>query len=260
MNRRTFIHALGGSLAASLAAAADAPAGMVRIPGGAYAPLFSKAAASRTVSAFALDVAQVTNAEFLAFVTEHPEWRRSKIKRAFGDSAYLQHWAQDLDFGPQGDTLKDAPVTHVSWFAARAYLKARGRRLPTTDEWELAARASQTQADASRSSDFNQRILEWYSKPTPASLPAVSASEANVFGVRGLHGLVWEWVADFNNAISTGEGRGGDSVDRDLFCGAGAVASADPANYAAFMRYAFRSSLKGHYCVPNLGFRGAVTL
>jgi sulfatase modifying factor 1 len=259
MNRRTFLGSFS-TLLALPALAREAPAGMVKIAGGSYTPMFGKASTLRGVAAFALDITQVTNAEFLAFVTEHPEWRRSQVKRVFADASYLKHWAGDLDLGAQTDQLKDAPVTAVSWFAARAYLKTKGRRLPTTDEWEFAARASATEADASRSDEFNRRILEWYAKPTLAVLPAVQTSEANLFGVRGMHGVVWEWVADFNNAISTGEGRGGDTVDRDLFCGAGAVATANPANYAAFMRYAFRSSLQGNYCVPNLGFRGALTL
>ncbi len=259
MNRRTFLGSVG-TLLAMPALAREAPAGMVKIAGGSYKPLFGKTTALRGVAAFALDITQVTNAEFLAFVTEHPEWRRSQVKRVFADASYLKHWEGDLDLGPQSDQLKDAPVTAVSWFAARAYLKTKGLRLPTTDEWEFAARASATEADASRSDEFNHRILEWYAKPTPSALPAAHSSEANVLGVRGMHGQVWEWVVDFNNAISTGEGREGGTADRDLFCGAGAVASANPANYAAFMRYAFRSSLQGNYCVPNLGFRGALTL
>ena len=46
-------------------------------------------------------------------------------------------------------------------------------------------------------------------------------------------------------------------IDRKLYCAGGALGATDTRNYAAFMRYAFRSSLKGNYTVPNLGFRGA---
>jgi formylglycine-generating enzyme required for sulfatase activity len=39
------------------------------------------------------------------------------------------------------------------------------------------------------------------------------------------------------------------------FCGAGAATAADATDYATFMRYAFRSSLRASYTVRNLGFR-----
>ena len=55
----------------------------------------------------------------------------------------------------------------------------------------------------------------------------------------------------------TGESRGDTTLERNLFCAGGALSAGDPSNYAAFMRYAFRSSLKGNYAVGNLGFRGA---
>ena len=43
-----------------------------------------------------------------------------------------------------------------------------------------------------------------------------------------------------------------------LYCGSGAVGASDFENYAAFMRYAFRSSLEARYTVANLGFRGVL--
>ncbi|MCZ6671666.1 MAG: SUMF1/EgtB/PvdO family nonheme iron enzyme, partial [Verrucomicrobia bacterium] len=122
---------------------AETPSGMVRIPAGDYIPLYIKDAEKRSVKAFLIDIRPVTNAEFLAFVREHPKWRRSQVKRLFADSAYLQHWAGDLDLGPQAGKIADSPVTNVSWFATRAYLKSKGKRLPTEDEWEYVACADE---------------------------------------------------------------------------------------------------------------------
>jgi formylglycine-generating enzyme required for sulfatase activity len=246
---------LSGITAAWLQAAPPIPAGMMLIPGGAYKPLLTQNAPVRSVPPFLLDIDCVTNGQFLEFVRAHPQWRRSQVKAIFADSGYLKHWASDLEPGTSAPL--DAPVVNVSWFAARAYLKAQGKRLPTTDEWEFAARASATEPDASKDANFTAQILSWYSHPSPPVLPAVGGAEANVYGVRGLHGLVWEWVLDFNNAISTGESRDRNELDRLAFCGAGALGSADPGNYAAYMRFAFRSSLQGSYCIANLGFRGA---
>lgn len=148
-------------------------------------------------------------------------------------------------------------MTHVSWFAAQAYCEAQGKRLPTQDEWEFAARADATRLDASQDQAFLRQLLEWYSKPATSALEGVQSGILNVHALRGLHGLVWEWVHDFNSTMIVGDSRGDGSLERKLFCGAGSLLAADVSNYAAFMRYAFRSSLKGDYCVGSLGFRGA---
>lgn len=234
-----------------------APSGMVLVPGGEYKPLYAKETKPRTAAAWFLSVAPVTNAEFLGFVKSHPEWQRSKVDRAMADENYLRHWAGDLDLGADAAKLGPAPVTHVSWFAARAYCESKGLRLPTQDEWEFAARADATRIDATTDQAFLQKLLEWYAKPHAGGLPAASAAEPNVYGLRGLHGLVWEWVKDFNSTMIVGDSRGDDSLERKLFCGSGSLLASDVSNYAAFMRYAFRSSLKGNYCVGSLGFRTA---
>lgn len=240
---------------ASLSAAEPPPPGMAAIPAGSYAPAYGKGAKARTVEAFFMDVAQVTNGQFLDFVTRHPEWRRSRIQRSLADPTYLSHWAGDLDLG--SDRRRDAPVTHVSWFAARAYCAAHGRRLPTQDEWEFVARADATRADASKDPAFVQQLLAWYSRPAISALDDARSTAANAYGLRGLHGQVWEWVEDFNATVAGADSRSDGSPDPRLFCGAGSLLAADAGNYAAFMRYAFRSSLKGAYCVGTLGFRCA---
>ena len=234
------------------AAAAD----MARIPAGSYVPLYIKDAKTREVKAFFIDKVPVTNGEFLKFVTETPKWRRSQRKRLFADDNYLRHWAGDLDLGPDAEKLCDAPVTNISWFAARAYLKSQGKRLPTEDEWEYVACADDTRANAAKDKQFVARLLEWYGKPNDPFHSAENANP-NYYGVSAMHGFVWEWVRDFNNSMVTGESRGDSGVDRALYCAGGALGTADPHNYAAFMRYAFRSSLKGNCTVKNLGFRGA---
>jgi formylglycine-generating enzyme len=236
------------------------PPDMVFIPGGSYKPLYSKAAAERTTSPFFMDVIQVTNRQFLEFVKEYPEWQRSKVNPAQADANYLRHWSGDLDLGPEAGEIQDTPVTNVSWFAAKAYCEAHGRRLPTQDEWEFVARADASRLDASNDPAFLRQLLEWYSKPANGSAEPAKSAPVNVHGLRGLHGLVWEWVNDFNSTMIVGDSRGDGSLERRLFCGAGSLLAADVSNYAAYMRYAFRSSLKGEYCVSSLGFRGAKSL
>lgn len=242
-------------LALTALAAAESPLpGMVAVPGGSYKPLYAREAKPRRVAPFQLDIHAVTNAQFLDFVTRHPEWRRSRVSPTQADAAYLRHWAGDLDLG---QALPEAPVTHVSWHAARAYAAACGRRLPDQDEWEFAARADARRADASADPEFLRVLLEWYSTPASKQPKPVQQAPADVHGVRGLHGQVWEWVEDFNATLLVGDGRGDGAAQRDLFCGGASLLAADPGNYAAYMRYAFRASLRGHYCVGSLGFRTA---
>lgn len=237
-----------------LAAHADE---MVALPAGVYRPLFrgEKDLKEIAVRAFRLDVHPVTNAEFLEFVRANPRWQRAQVKRLFADAGYLQHWAGDLD--PGAESMSARPVTFVSWFAAKAYCQWKGGRLPTTAEWELAAAAGYETGDGAKEPAFQRDLLRWYSTPSPPVLPAVATGRANHFGLHDLHGLVWEWTSDFNSSLVTGDARGDTGLDRQLFCGAGSLGASDRANYPAFMRYGFRSSLKAGYTVHNLGFRCA---
>jgi len=237
-----------------------APADMVCVSNGVYQPLFRSLTdpTNVPVAAFWLEVTPVTNEKFLEFVRANPRWQRSQVKRIFADENYLKHWEGDLN--PGAHARPDQPVTWVSWFAAKAYAQWQGKRLPTVAEWEVAAAASATLADGTQDAGFQRDILRWYATSSPAVLPDVGSGPKNFWGVRDLHGLVWEWVADFNSATVTGDARGDTGLDRQLFCGAGAVGARDVENFPAFMRYGFRSSLKAGYTVHNLGFRCAKDL
>jgi len=243
-----------------VSAGTNTPAGMVVIAGGVFKPLFRSVTDFKEVAVkpFCLDAFPLTNEDFLQFVRANPRWRRSAVKRLFADESYLRDWKGDLELGT--NTPANAPVTFVSWFAAKACAQWKGKRLPTVAEWELVAAASKTRPDGENDPDFTRALLAWYSTPSSNRLPSVGAGGTNYWGVYDLHGLVWEWVADFNTAMVTGDARGDTGLDRQLFCGSGSVGVSDPSNYAAFMRYGFRSSLKADYCVHNLGFRCAKSL
>jgi len=208
----------------------------------------------------------VSVAEYRQFLTTHPEWQKDRVPPLYADARYLHDFdslvAKPSDKAPAKNPNKAAakssenlPITNVSWFAARSFCAAQGMRLPTIIEWEYMAAASETARNANRDQAFLARILEWYGEPQGAGLKPVGSIYKNLYGIWDLHGLIWEWVEDFNSTFVTGESREDGSFNKDLFCGAGAMSSADKENYAAFMRFAFRSGLKGRSSVWNLGFR-----
>ncbi|AHZ85103.1 Formylglycine-generating enzyme [Bdellovibrio bacteriovorus] len=237
-------------LTAVLLSCAGQAAPEVLIPAGEYKMPAKLNQKSIKVAEFKIDMRPVTNAEYLEFVRQNPQWRKAGVKKIFADSSYLSYWPADLEFGDK--SMANSPVVRVSWFAAREYCAWKGRRLPFTNEWEYVA-----QSPYKNRTEIRELILEWYGRGAEWPLASVEKGSANRFGVHDMHGLIWEWVEDFNTALVTGESRADGGLDKNLFCGAGASGAADPGDYAAFMRFAFRSSLQARYTVQNLGFRCA---
>jgi sulfatase modifying factor 1 len=204
------------------------------------------------VASFALRVLPVTQGEFLQFVKKQPQWQRQNIALTFADASYLQDWKTPLKL--HDDSSEPRPVVNVSWFAAQAFCESEGGRLPTWLEWEYAAAADATRTDARRDPQWLSRILGWYARPA-STAPAPVGGERNVYGVRDLHGLVWEWVDDFNSLLVSVDSRAQGDPDKLQFCGAGAISLQDRDNYAVLMRIALLSSLKASDSTSSLGFR-----
>ncbi len=210
------------------------------------------------IPAFWLDRRPVTNSEFLTFTNANPEWQHGAAIRLFVDASYLSHWVTATELGP--NISAEQPVTHVSWFAATAYCEARGDRLPRWYEWEFAAAADATRADARDDPRWRQQILNWYSMPGSKPLSPVGQRAANFYGVHDLHGLVWEWVDDYNALVVAADNREQGGADKIQFCGAGAISMERKEDYAVLMRVAMLSSLEANYTTRNLGFRCAADL
>lgn len=218
----------------------------VRVPKGVYVPFFRDLGEVETeVGPLLVDRYPVTNEEFYSFVKGNPKWSKTAIPKIFSSAQYLNHWKSEKNLDP---AIAQLPVTNLSWYAARAYCASRGRRLMTVAEWEYAS-------DAQNPANL-QMILDWYAKPA-SSLENVAKAKANKYGVRGMHGFIWEWVEDYSSVIIAGDSRDSNDTSKSLFCGAGSLRAKDPAQYATFMRFAHRSSLKANYVGESLGFRCA---
>jgi len=204
----------------------------VSIPGGSYVTFFSKDRKPTRVAGFEMQRFPVTKEQFQHFLRRNPGWSQTGMKRLFADEHYLSDW----------NKLKaQAPATHISWFAARAYCKYAGADLPTTDQWEYVA------YDHGKGPE---EINEWYSHPNPPIVPEISRATRNGFGVYGIYDLVWEWTLDFDEGTT-------DSEEQANTCGGASIGAINKTDYAAFMRYSFRSSLKANYTEKDLGFRCA---
>lgn len=201
------------------------------------------------VDSFYLDKTAVTNEEFVSFLEENPEWRRSEIPPIFTNAGYLKQWKSDLDPGYE-NLGKDRPVTRVSWYAANAFCAARGGRLPTLNEWEYSAQLIDFENEKEANA-FSAKLINWYSGIDANNLGAVGSSEIeNEYGVEDQFGLIMEWVDDFKPLIAE---------DLSLDCGTvgrmntlGSVYS-----YAASIRYITRMSFNAKITTGMVGFRCA---
>ena len=121
--------------------------------------------------------------------------------------------------GPDSDVANrmNHPVVHISWNDASAYCKWSGKRLPTEEEWEYAARGG-----------LEQKIYPWGDELTPngehqcniwqgsfpnqntaedgfAGTAPVNSFKPNKYGLYNMSGNVWEWCSDsFAKSIRKG--------------------------------------------------------
>lgn len=253
----SFKPALAAALLAAAGLAQASGPEYVAVPGGSLASVLSGGAdnAPVTLAPFAMRGTPVSNGEFQAFTDSHPEWRRGNIPALFADASYLHQMAA----GALSAAEAERPVTSVSWFAAQAFCDSENARLPTWYEWEYVAAADSRRADARRDPAWRAAILSWYSQSSSRAQPAVGG-DANFYGVRDMHGLIWEWVDDFNALLVAADSRNQGDPDQLQYCGAGAISLQDRENYAVLMRVALLSSLGGADTTNNLGFRCARTL
>ncbi|MCP3821507.1 SUMF1/EgtB/PvdO family nonheme iron enzyme [Streptomyces sp. A3M-1-3] len=133
--------------------------------------------------AFYVDVFPTTNADYSRFTT------------ATGHKT-PKHWGDEKR---PPDSTFDHPVVWVTWRDAAAYCAWAGKSLPTSQQWEKAARGSKGSTypwgEAATAAKCNVRD-SGIGHTTPVSR---YHSGVSPFGVYDLCGNTWEWCADETN-------------------------------------------------------------
>jgi formylglycine-generating enzyme required for sulfatase activity len=95
--------------------------------------------------------------------------------------------------------INDYPMANVTWYGAKAYCEALGRRLPTEAEWEHAARGDAGNIYPwSNTWDPTLASTRRPASGEPATVPVSSfPGGASPFGILNMAGNVAEWVSDW---------------------------------------------------------------
>jgi iron(II)-dependent oxidoreductase len=107
------------------------PPGMVRIPGAEFmlgrndGSEYDFPAHKVSVKSFLIDETELTNDEYQQYI----DATRSQPPRHWTNGRYAMREAQ-------------LPVVNVTWFEASNYCASLGKRLPTEEEWEYAAKGN----------------------------------------------------------------------------------------------------------------------
>ncbi|MFQ5683701.1 MAG: selenoneine synthase SenA [Candidatus Binatia bacterium] len=201
--------------------------GDVEIPGGMFqlgatpdAPFVfdnEKWAHPVEVRPFRIARAPVTNAQFAEFVEDRGYLRRELwshqgwVWRGKQGVEHPIYWTREgsgwlrRHFDKLLPLEEHHPVIHVTWYEAEAYCNWAGRRLPSEEEWEIAASAEP--ARHGNGVTGRKKRYPWGDDPpTPdrANLDSrylgcvdvgAFSSGDSAFGCRQMVGNVWEWTA-----------------------------------------------------------------
>jgi formylglycine-generating enzyme required for sulfatase activity len=151
-----------------------------------------------------------------------------------------------------GNHITDAMVT---WNQA-----ANGYRLPTEAEWEYACRATSTTAFCNGDitslncspSDPNLDLVGWHVCDLGYTSHDVGGKAANAWGLKDMHGNVWEWCWDWYGTYPPGQATnptGPASGSHRVIRGGGY-------RYGApYCRSAFRGDSGAGYRLDDMGLR-----
>jgi len=134
------------------------------------------------VDSFLIDKYPVTNAQYYEFL-QSSGYMRSDTTR------YLRHWERGIY--RQGQ--ERYPVVYISYEDAKAYAKWAGKRLPSHDEWQLAAQGTDKRKWPWGNEFHGTLCNNAFDKPTPVDAFPKGASPC---GALDMVGNVWQMTND----------------------------------------------------------------
>jgi formylglycine-generating enzyme required for sulfatase activity len=151
------------------------------------------------LGAFALCDHLITNTEYALFLEANPEWTKDRADPELRDGRYLEEW------GPGGfpEGKEEHPASFVSFYAAEAFARWLGLRLPTEAEWERAARGGLVGKKFPNGDQMNDKLAN-LAKQNRGTTP-VRKYEPNGFGLYDMAGNLFEWTSDWYGPYSAGE-------------------------------------------------------
>ena len=179
---------------------AKAPANMVLIPKGPF--LYGDAKITQTIEKdFYIDIYPVTNQQYDSFIRAggyDTEALWSKVGWGWKKRREL---SQPKYWGDPEWNQPDHPVVGVTYFEAEAFAKWAGKRLPTEQEWEKAARGTHglvypwgDQFDKERCNSEQSGIKG--TTPVTKYVNGVSP-----YGCYDMAGNVWEWTSSWKGDL-----------------------------------------------------------
>ncbi|SCA58735.1 Sulfatase-modifying factor 1, partial [Chlamydiales bacterium SCGC AB-751-O23] len=204
---------------------------------------------------FYLDKFCVSNQQFAHFVKETDYV--TEAERGEGAPIWLEGQWKMLEGiswkNPTGNTLpKDFPahpVTQITLEDAKAYSEWMGKRLPTEEEWEYAAKGGQINARYPWGDNISKVHANFMSDKTVVN----GSYPANGYGLYDMAGNVWEWTDSYYIAYP-GNTSSNPHFTEDLQVVRGGAWLYD----AAYCLIAFRNANQKSRCYPTLGFRCAL--
>ncbi len=118
---------------------------------------------------------------------------------------------------------EDHPVTCVDWHQASVYAEWVGGRLPSSDEWEHAAKGGQSFEYAGSNTAGD---VAWTSENSGGSTHAVCGKQRNGYGLCDMSGNVWEWTSTASGSHRVY--RGGSYLSDPSYVRVASRASIDP--------------------------------
>lgn len=166
---------------------------MVRIPGGKFMMGAEdglpdeKPVHEVEVASFELDQAEVTARQFLACV------RAGKCAQADHRSRCQPLHRAGAKEGEPGD--ERVAMTCVDATQAEAFCRWMGKRLPTEEEWEYAARGADGRKYPWGNKDLEDQKCWKDGRKLPGACPATITPSEGLFGLRDMGGNVTEWTS-----------------------------------------------------------------